>query len=322
MPKKVLILAGGGGHTGYAEILADRLHNRVDLLFLTPEDEVINRKRLEKYGQVDEILKPRHPKTNLIIFLIRFIIALFQSLTKVPSNLDLLISTGSNFCIAPSIIGYLKGIPIVNLESRVKLLEPSKTAKILQKIAAITILQWPEQSKLLKGTVVGPILPNKKVQAYDGGYILVSGGTYGYKELFDALLETDIRNIVLQTGKIDPEKYRLKKPEWNIFDYSDNFLEYIAGARIVISPPGTTPIESVTYEKYTIIVKYPDWTKAADIDETRLFAQKINAFLLEEITSEGIQNAIKKVTQMEKKPLEDGTIKLINLIMDKFQLEK
>ena len=322
MPKKVLILAGGGGHTGYAEIIADRLHNKVDLIFITPENEAINRKRLEKYGHVEEIIKPRHPKTNIILFPFRLFWAFCQSIIKIQPNIDLIISTGSNFCIAPSIIGYLKGIPIVNLESRVKLLQPSKTAKILQKFSSITILQWPEQSKFLKGIVVGPLLPNKKIQPYDGGYILASGGTYGYEELFDALVETDIHNIILQTGKINPEKYREIKPDWKIFDFSVYFLELIAGASIVISPPGTTPVESVTYGKYTIIVRYPDWTKAADIEETRMFAQKINAFLLEDVSKEGIQNALAKVKQMEKKQLVDGTTNLVNLLIEKFRLEE
>lgn len=37
MAKNVLILAGGGGHTGYGYALAQRLYGKANLHFLVPE---------------------------------------------------------------------------------------------------------------------------------------------------------------------------------------------------------------------------------------------------------------------------------------------
>jgi len=45
----VLVLAGGGGHTGYAYALAQALHEKVSLSFLVPEgDATKNSKGIEK----------------------------------------------------------------------------------------------------------------------------------------------------------------------------------------------------------------------------------------------------------------------------------
>lgn len=42
MSKEVLVLAGGGGHTGYGYALAQRLFGRASLHFLVPEGGCLN----------------------------------------------------------------------------------------------------------------------------------------------------------------------------------------------------------------------------------------------------------------------------------------
>jgi UDP-N-acetylglucosamine--N-acetylmuramyl-(pentapeptide) pyrophosphoryl-undecaprenol N-acetylglucosamine transferase len=203
---KVLILAGGGGHTGYARILAEELAGKARLSFLAPDDEPISVQRLRPFGDVATIVKPRHPKTPLWRYFLRFIKSLYQSIEKV-TDANVVISTGSNFCVPPAVVAWIKGIPIINLESRVKLTKPSGTAKFIGRIATINALQWEEQKAFHQGVVYGPLLPKRLVEPWDGGYCLITGGTYGYFELFEAAASTDLRNIVLQTGKIDPDKY-------------------------------------------------------------------------------------------------------------------
>ena len=41
MAKRILILAGGGGHTGYAYALAQNLYGRASITFLAPEEDLL-----------------------------------------------------------------------------------------------------------------------------------------------------------------------------------------------------------------------------------------------------------------------------------------
>jgi len=239
----------------------------------------------------------------------------FQALSRVERGLDVVVSTGSNFCIPPALAAWAKGIPLVNLESRVRFTSPSKTASILQHVAKITALQWDEQSRLLKGTVFGPLLPKRRIEPWDGGYILVAGGTYGYKELFDAVSDSDLENVILQTGNLEKEVYERKHPDWRVISFTEKFDELIAGAEVVVCPPGGTPVEAVVYGKPIVIVRYPDWTKAASLNDTQAFANKLNATLLLEISPDVILNSIEKSKKRCSPTLQDGTISLVEAIL-------
>ena len=102
--KHVLILAGGGGHTGFAYALAQRLENRASLHFLIPEGDTSSYKRLNKFGEVDYLLKPRGAKTQTGEFTYNLARALAYSMRKVKGKFDAVVSTGSNFCIPPALV--------------------------------------------------------------------------------------------------------------------------------------------------------------------------------------------------------------------------
>ena len=306
MTKKILILAGGGGHTGYAQILAEELKGKADLSFLVPADDPLSRSRLEPYGKVESIIKPRHPRTSIWAFIVRLLKAFWTSPGLIPRDLDVIVSTGSNFCIPPAIVAWMKGIPNVYLESRVRFTGPSKTASILRPFSKLIALQWEEQKNFINGTVFGPLLPRRKVEPWDGGYILVAGGTYGYKELFDAFMDTGYENIVMQTGSLNPTPYLEKHPKWRVISYSDTFHELLAGAEVVVCPPGGTPIEALVYKKPVVIVRYPSWTRAAGPNDTRLFAERLNAPLLSSLTPQAIKKAVEEALTRDQPSFTNG----------------
>ena len=315
MQRQVLILAGGGGHTGYAEILAQEFQGKADLSFLAPDDEPISVERLTPYGAVDTLTKPRHPTTPFLSFLVRFLKAFIQSLSKIKSSYDTVVCTGSNFCIPPALVAWMTGIPVVVLESRVKFKKPSRTVWILRYFAKIVALQWEEQLEFIDGTVFGPVLPKRKVDPWNEGYVLVSGGTYGYEQLFDAVSETNIKNVVLQTGKVDGEIYQNTHPDWKVITYTNKFHELIAGAEVVVSPPGGTPVEAVTYGKPCVVAVYPGWAKAADKEETRMFAEKVNAVFLTQITPDSISKAIEEARTRKVPVFTNGAKALVDEIL-------
>jgi len=66
MQGRVMILAGGGGHTGYVCALAQVLHEKVSFSFLVSEGDVLSERKLRKFGEVDLLIEPRSAKTSRV----------------------------------------------------------------------------------------------------------------------------------------------------------------------------------------------------------------------------------------------------------------
>lgn len=316
MSKKVLILAGGGGHTGYGYALAQSLHGRASLHFLVPKGDELSRIRMSKFGEVKTLTKPRGPKTPHHQFILRFFRAIHEASKLVSSDYDVVVSTGSNFCIAPAFFAWLRGLPIVNIESPVRFTRASRTARILQPISTITALHWPEQKRFLKGTVVGPMLPKPETKLWNGGYILVTGGSYGHRALFDVISESDLEDVVMQTGRVSPEPYQKKRPSWRILRFSSEFHELIAGAKLVVTHFGSTVLEALIYRKPMVIVPNPEWTRTVGIEDARYLAKKVNAVVVSVITQETLLEAMERAANRELPELINGSNNLANLILE------
>jgi len=317
LPKKVLILAGGGGHTGYGYSLAQNLYGNASLHFLAPKGDILSWKRLSKLGKVHFLIKPRGPRTPHHRFIPRLIKAFPEASKYVSSEYDVVVSTGCNFCIPPAFFAWMKGVPLVNIESSVRFTKASKTARILQPFSAVTALHWKEQKKLLtKGIVVGPLLPKPEVKPWNGGYILVTGGTLGHKMLFDAVAESDLENVVLQTGKVDPEPYEKKHPKWKVIRFSTKFYELIAGADLVITHFGSTVLEAVVYRKPIVMVLNPEWKRTVGKSDAEFFAEKVNAAFIWDINLENLLSTIEKAKKKKAPVFANGAEKLAETILE------
>lgn len=315
MRKRILILAAGGGHTGYAYALAEELYQKASLNFLVPHGDSLSAKRLSKFGKVGFLLKAREPKTPNHVFAVRLIRAFVDTCNQDLGKFDVVVSAGSNFCVPPAILAWMRGVSIVNIESPVRFVKPSKSARVLQYISAITALHWEEQKKLLKGVVVGPILPKRKVEPQNKGYILVSGGTYGHRPLFDALAESQLHDVVLQTGKIDPAPYLKKHPEWKALTVTPRFHELIANAELVVTHLGVTVLEAMNYQKPVVLVPNPEWTRTGTVEDAKQLAKKINAVLISQIRVETLLEAIGEARGRHVPVFQDGAKNLANLIL-------
>jgi len=260
---------------------------------------------------------PREPKTPLLPFAVGLAKSFLESIEKVSTQFDVVVSTGSNFCIPPATIAWIKGIPVVNIEDCGRFVKPSKTALLLRPLSTITALQWEEQRSLLKGVVTGPLFPKPKLKPWNGGYILVTGGTYGHRPLFDALANTNLRNIVLQTGKVNPKPYMEKHPEWRVFTLTDKFHEILAGAELIVTHFGSSTIlEAVAYQKPLVIVPNPEWTRTTGVEDAKYTARKVNAILISEINSEILLDAINEARKRKVPKLPNGSEKLAELIIN------
>ena len=316
MPK-VILLAGGGGHTAYAYALAQHLSGKCEIESIVPEGDTLSRLRLEKLGSVRTLIKPRGPKTSFSRFAWRMMLSFLRSYSVIVSRHDIVVSTGSNFCIAPCLYAKIRGNPIVNIESSVRFVKASKTVKILSYIARLNALQWDEQKKLIqKGEVVGPMLANREVQPYDGGYILVTGGTHGHKALFECLSKSGLENVVLQAGPLYSE-FLTKNPKWKVIDYTDRFHELLAGAQVVVTHFGETSLDAaLVYCKPIVISVNPEWTRTAGMEDASILAKKLNAVLLDEFTPKSLIDAIERAKQMSRPVYNNGAEVLSNKILE------
>jgi UDP-N-acetylglucosamine--N-acetylmuramyl-(pentapeptide) pyrophosphoryl-undecaprenol N-acetylglucosamine transferase len=314
---RVLILAGGGGHTSIALAIAQALKGKAETSFLIPEKDRLSKKLLAPYGPVKELIKGRYPQTSTLLFSFRLAVSIYHSFSLVNKDYDVVVSTGSNFCIPPAVIAWLKTIPVINIESRVAITRPSKTALLLQYFSKKTLLQWEEQKKNLNGIVTGPIFPEKRYEARDLGYVLVTGGTEGHKQLFDAVVGLDLVKVVMQTGKVDPVPYREKHPNWTILTYSTDFERLVAESSVVITHQGGgTIFEALLYEKPLIIVFNPELTRTANMEDMLALAKKVDVPFVEQADRDKIKSLILDAESHEKPHFENGRIKAADIILD------
>ena len=188
----------------------------------------------------------------------------------------------------------MKGLRLYNIESSVRFTRPSLSAMWLRHFSHVTVLQWDEQKRIHPdGRVYGPLYELPEHEPADKGYILITGGTYGHKLLFDVISELELSNIVLQTGRVNPKPYVKKHPEWTIFRFDPDFGKWLASASVVVSHLGKTVIDAaLTYRKPVIIVPNPEWKLSAGWKDAEILANKLNAVLVKEITPRNILHAI------------------------------
>lgn len=145
--------------------------------------------------------------------------------------------------------------------------------------------------------------------------MVIAGGTYGNSELLDAASDSQLENVILQTGKVEPHIYSERHPDWRVFSTVDNFFEVIAGADVVVAPPGATPLEAAAYGKPVVIVRYPEWSRAGTLLDAELFASKLNAPFLSKISTVNLLMAIQQCENKPKPELINGAKILANHVI-------
>uniref|UniRef100_A0A7C5UVC7 Polysaccharide biosynthesis protein n=1 Tax=Ignisphaera aggregans TaxID=334771 RepID=A0A7C5UVC7_9CREN len=305
---RILITASGGGHTGYAVSLAQRLYGKAELLFIVPEGDVWSKAKVKRYGEVIEIPKPRGPFDSIAKLLSRLPKAFIKSLRNISREFNVFISSGSNHSIPPALTAWLKDIPIYNIESCVRFTKPSLTVSILKPFSYKIVLQWNEQKKIhSNGVVYGPLYELPEYEIINKGYILVTGGTYGHKLMYNIISQLELSNIVLQSGNVDPEPYKEKHPNWTVFKFDPDFGKWIAGASVVVSHFGKTVIDAaLTYRKPVVIVPNPELKLTVGWEDAKILASKVNAVIVEEITPRAILQAIEEAKHKNPPIYPDG----------------
>jgi len=321
---KVLLTAGGGGHTGYAVALAHALKSKALVIFLVDKDDSLSKVRLASLGTVVTVTKPRQPGTPLWRFIYRFILCGFQSLWLwMKHRPNVVVSTGSNIAIPICIVGKALGSRVVNVEDSVRIFSASKTSKYLDLISDVTLLQWKEQLEFhfKRGRYVGLLLPNVPRSTRDGR-ILVSPGSFGFKELYDIVAKTDLKEVTMTTGDMDVERYA--KAGWLVVKQLIGLDHELSSARVVVTHLGYTIWEALNYAIPVVIVPNPKWKKSAvrEIERVSTFLQEKGYGLYlptEKLTPEKIEDAVRRAEKMSVPQIERGTEKAAQVILGEIE---
>ncbi len=306
--RKILLVAGGGGHTGHAYTVAQFLKGRAELSFLIPRGDYYSMQKLRGLGEIYWVTKPFEPTTGYIEDIHRMARAFIESIRIRFNDYDAIACFGSNHCIAPITTAWLRGAKTILVESPVRIHTPSKTIRLLKYIADYIVVSWPEQRRFYpphKTIVSGPLYEKPKYPPSNKGYILVTTGTYGFPELVEHIVKLPLDNVVVQTGRtVDPSRYRGIRPGWVFFDYDPDLSKWIAGADIVISHLGRTIIDAVyAYCKPVVIVPNPRWIRGAPVYEAVALARKTRSILVprpEQLTIDIIEEARRRKRIIER----------------------
>ncbi len=308
---KVLVIASGGGHTGYARAVAQYLPFKVD--FAIPKGDRWSAEVLSEYASnVFEITKAREPKDGIGALLRNSAKSFRESLSL--GKYDVVIATGSNHSLFVALGTKLKGSKIFAIESQDRIVTRGKAVSILSKFSERVFVHWEEQRHLYHNSyVTGPIVEKPKYSPKDSGYVLVTAGTMGFPRLFNEVSKTKGFDFVVQTGRVDPSTVTASK----VFSFDPDMERFIANASLVVTHQGKTAMESVVmYRKPTVIVYNSDWTKAATKEDTRLYAKILGAtFLDDPSTWKGGELTKALSNPVEPKHYESGTRKLIDFIL-------
>ncbi|WFO75691.1 polysaccharide biosynthesis protein [Desulfurococcaceae archaeon MEX13E-LK6-19] len=327
--KEVYIVASGGGHTGYAKAIAERIielwGEEVQIVFIIPRNDKWSYWRLKKIKssntRVVQVLKPRGPHDPLYKSLGRIVYAFIDAYVK-KTYKNVVVTTGSNHSLVVALAACLKKTRVLNMEVVDRIITASTTPRILYKIGFPTILHWQEQKRSYpKGVVVGPIYEKPVYKPFRGGYILVTTGTMGHELLFKKLLETDLENVVIQTGRVNPSYFTRIKKKWRVFRFDPDIDRWIAGADVVVTHQGLTAVNAaLAYGKPVIIAYNPGLPRTSTILDSIFLAKKINGVTIDprKISSKELEELILKARKLRPPKYVDGAYVFVKRILSEF----
>jgi len=301
--RRILLTASGGGHTGFAVAVARHLQGDYDLVFTVARGDEYSKKKIAHYitsYEILEITPGRGPTGSLARAAPRLARALVESLRGL-GRVDAAVCTGHNNGVPPCLAAWMRGARLVSLEDVYRVTVRSRSISLLSRFSRAVALHWGLQKSLYprKGVVVGPVYEPPRYEPGDGGYILVTAGTYGYEELFDAVLALyrDGRlpaPPIIQTGKVPPDKYQ--RAGIQAFQFDPDIERLIANARIVITHQGMTAVTAALgYKKPTIIAYNPRWRLAAPKADVERVAREMGVSFLVRVDVESLENALRSV---------------------------
>ena len=324
---RILVLAGYGGHAGYAYAVLYHLRHAYnvpveDIDVLVPQGYEWVREKLRGLGSVREAPLPRKPNEPFLKTLHRWPGALFRGMREC-KGYNVVLATGSNFSLPHAAACLLKRrARVFVIEAVDRVITASKTPKILSWLGATPVLAWKEQKRnYLRGVIVGPIYEPPVYEARDEGFILVTTGTLGLPRLYKALGRLGLDNIVVQSGDVPVDEVKEINPKWRVFQYTPELTRLIARASIVITHfPGMTGVTArLAYKKPVVLVQSWRHKLSADPREGPLFAEKLRVPYIKAPEPKSLAKALEEARSMVPPSYPNGAFVTAGIIVGEYK---
>ncbi len=146
--KKVLFVAGSGGHIAQLSILLQTMGDKYNSELMLEKSDKLG---LEKYSKKYKIYTAdaiRGKRESILVTLFRILLNSFQSLViLIASNPEYIITTGPGLGIPICILGKIAGKKIIVIESWSRTRTQSYVGKVLYPFSDLFFVQWPEMLK-------------------------------------------------------------------------------------------------------------------------------------------------------------------------------
>lgn len=313
------MIAGYGGHAGYAFSVAYELAKHgVMLDILLPKGYEHLSKKFNGLGKLRYAVLPRKPLEPFHRGIHRWLAGFASTAGLVKEKYDFVFAAGSNFSIPASTwVKLVRNTPVYVVEDVNRFSKPAKAVKILHMLGGKVLLHWEEQKTLYRdGIVVGPLHEPPLLKPSDEGYLLVTLGTLGSPEVFEAVVSLDLEKAVVQTGDIDPAPYASRKPNWVFFRHVDDFHKWLAGASVVVTHPGTTAVTArLAYGKPVVLVYTNRHSPLYPREDVEMLAHKLGATFTDRVTPDNLEAALREAVKLEKPLYKNGAQNASKLIL-------
>ncbi len=146
---KIAFIASSGGHLEEIESLKN-VKEKYDSFLITEGGRFSDTKFCEKIYLVWQMNRKQ------VTFLPKFLILLLKAIHILNKEKpDFIITTGALVAYPFCVVGKLKGIKIIYVESFARVKKPSLTGRLLYNFADLFIVQWEDMLKLYPKSVLG-----------------------------------------------------------------------------------------------------------------------------------------------------------------------
>jgi UDP-N-acetylglucosamine:LPS N-acetylglucosamine transferase len=146
--KKVLFVAGSGGHTAQLSKLLEKIGDRYDSELMLETSDTLGKEKFSGKYKIHTAVAFRGKYESKLSTLFRMLLNTIQSLfILIASNPEYIITTGPGLGIPISIWGKIVGKKIFVIESWSRTKTKSYNGRVLYPFSTMFFVQWPEMLK-------------------------------------------------------------------------------------------------------------------------------------------------------------------------------
>jgi len=143
--KKILFVAGSGGHTAQMSRLLRNMGDNYDIKLMLEHTDNLGREKFAPRYEMHCAIPIRGKNESIVMTLFRIMLNLLQSLRiLIETNPEYIITTGPGLGIPICIFGKIAGKKIIVIESWSRTKTRSFVGKLLYPFANLFFVQWPQ----------------------------------------------------------------------------------------------------------------------------------------------------------------------------------